>query len=174
MLEVLALALTVFLVVLSAAYAQRFGIGKEILLAGTRALVQILILASIILILFETPLFWSFLVLAVMAAIAGHTTYSRSGKLEMGLPVAIVSIAVASLLLLIPFFLMGIFPLEARYIVPTGSILIGNAMNVSSLAIDRYKGEIKNRRSEVEAYLALGAKPELAAASCLKQAFFQL
>jgi len=42
-------------------------------------------------------------------------------------------------------------------------------MNVSSLAIDRYKGEIKNRRSEVEAYLALGAKPELAAASCLKQ-----
>jgi hypothetical protein len=26
-----------------------------------------------------------------------------------------------------------------------GSILIVNAMNVSSLAIDRYKGEIKNR-----------------------------
>jgi putative ABC transport system permease protein len=169
MLEVLAIALTFFLVILSAAYAQRFGIAKEISLAGTRALVQILILASLILILFEKPLFWSFLVLMAMAAIAGHTTYSRSGKLEMGLPVAIFSIASASLLLLIPFFLMGIFPLEARYIVPTGSILIGNAMNVSSLAIDRYKGEIKNRRSEVEAYLAMGAKPELAVASCLKQ-----
>ncbi|MCE8425828.1 MAG: ABC transporter permease [Candidatus Methanoperedens sp.] len=110
MLEVLALALTVFLVVLSAAYAQRFGIGKEILLAGTRALVQILILASIILILFEKPLFWSFLVLAFMAAIAGHTTYSRSGKLERGLSVAIVSIAAASLLLLIPFFPDGNLP----------------------------------------------------------------
>jgi putative ABC transport system permease protein len=169
MLEVLAFALTVFLVILSAAYAQRFGIGREILLAGTRALVQILILASIILILFEKPLFWSFFVLVAMAAIAGNTTYSRSGKLEKGLPVAIVSIASASLLLLIPFFLMGIFPLEARYIVPTGSILIGNAMNVSSLAIDRYKGEIKNMRPEVEAYLALGARPELAAAACLKQ-----
>jgi putative ABC transport system permease protein len=137
MLEVIALALTVLLVILSAAYARRFGIGKEISLAGTRALVQILILASIILILFERPLFWSLLVLMAVAAIAGHTTYSRSGKLENGLPVAIISIASASLLLLFPFFLMGIFPLEARYIVPTGSILIGNAMNVSSLAYEK-------------------------------------
>jgi hypothetical protein len=29
-----------------------------------------------------------------MTAIAGHTIYSRSGKLEMGMPVAIVSVAV--------------------------------------------------------------------------------
>lgn len=167
--EVLAIALTVLLVVLTAAYARRFGIGKEVSLAGTRALVQILILASLILVLFKLPLYWSFLVLLAMAAIAGHTTYSRSGKLEMGLPLAIVSIAVASVLLLIPFFLLGIFPFEVRYVIPTGSILIGNAMNVSSLAIDRYRGEIKNRRAEVEAYLALGAPPRLAASACLKQ-----
>ena len=121
------------------------------------------------LMIFRLPLYWSFFVLIAMAAIAGHTTYSRSGKIENGLPLAIVSIASASVLLLIPFFLFDIFPLEARYIVPTGSILIGNAMNVSSLAIDRYRGEIKNRRAEVEAYLALGAKPELAASACLKQ-----
>jgi putative ABC transport system permease protein len=169
MLEVLAIAFTVFLVIMSAAYARRFGIGKEILLAGTRALVQILILASIILILFQKPPYWSFPVLIMMAAIAGYTTYSRSGKLENGLPVAIVSIAIASILMLIPFFLVGIFPPEARYIVPTGSILIGNAMNVSSLAIDRYKGEIKNRRTEIETYLALGARPEIAVAACLNQ-----
>jgi putative ABC transport system permease protein len=42
-------------------------------------------------------------------------------------------------------------------------------MNVSSLSIDRYRGEIRNRRAEIEAYLALGAPPELAAADCLKQ-----
>ena len=167
--EVLALALTVLLVVLTAVYARRFGIGKEISIAGTRALVQILILASLILVLFKLPLYWSFIVLLAMAAIAGHTTYSRSGKLARGLPLAIVSITAASLLLLIPFFLLGIFPLEARYVIPTGSILIGNAMNVSSLAIDRYRGEMKNRRAEVEAYLALGAPPKLAASACLKQ-----
>jgi putative ABC transport system permease protein len=169
MLEVLAIALTVVLGILTATYARRFGLGKEISLAFARALVQVLILASIITILFKLPFYMSLLVLIVMAAIAGHTTYSRSGKLEKGLPLAIVSITTASLLLLVPFFLLGIFPFEARFIVPTGSILIGNAMNVSSLAIDRYRGEIQNRRAEVEAYLALGAKPELAAAACLKK-----
>jgi hypothetical protein len=84
---------------MSSAYARRFGIWKQISLAGTRAQAQILILISFILILFEKPLFWSFLVLAAMAAIAGQTTYSRSGKLEKGLRVAIISIATAFLLL---------------------------------------------------------------------------
>lgn len=165
----LALALTVILIALTAAFAQRFGIGKEISIAGTRALVQVLLLASVILLLFKLPLYWSFLVLLAMAAVAGHTTYTRSGKLEKSLPLAFASIAASSVLLLIPFLLLGIFPFEARYVIPTGSILIGNAMNVSSLAIDRYRGEIKNRKAEIEAYLALGAEPKLAASSCLRQ-----
>ncbi len=167
--EILTIALTVILVVLSAVFARRYGIGKEISIAGTRALVQVLILASIIFLVFNLSIYFSFLVLFIMAAVAGHTTYSRSGKLERGLRWSIISIAAASAILLIPFFLLGIFPLEARYIIPTGSILIGNAMNVSSLAIDRYRGEIRNRRNEVEAYLALGAQPMLAASACLKQ-----
>lgn len=167
--ETLALVLTIILVLLSAAYARRFGIGKEISLAGTRALIQILILASIILILFELPLYWSIIMLLGMAGIAGRTTYIRSGKLEKGLPLSIISIVLASILLLIPFFLFDIFPFRARYLIPTGSIFIGNAMNISSLAIDRYKGEIMNRRYEIEAYLALGASPKMATSACLTQ-----
>ena len=166
--EILAIALTFTLIILTAAYARRFGIGKEISISGTRAIVQILILASVILVLFRLPLYWSFIVLIAMAAIAGHTTYTRSGKLEKGRFIATFSIASASLLLLIPFFLLGIFPFEARYLVPTGSIFIGNAMNISSLAIDRYRGEIKNRRAEIEAYLALGASPAIAVAPSFK------
>jgi putative ABC transport system permease protein len=167
--ETIALALTVSLLLITAAYARRFGIGKEISISGTRSIVQILILASVILILFDQPLYWSFAILFFMTVIAGHTTYSRSGRIERGLPVATVSIAVASVLLLIPFFLLGIFPFQARFLIPTGSILIGNAMNVSSLAIDRYRGEIKNRRAEIEAYLALGASPKIAVAPSFRQ-----
>jgi len=167
--EMLAIAMSLTVLILTAAYARRFGIGKEISISGTRAMIQVLILASVILILFRLPLYWSFIVLLAMVAIAGHTTYSRSGKLEKGLPVAVISIASASLLLLIPFFLTGIFPFEARYLVPIGSIFIGNAMNISSLAIDRYRGEIKSRRAEIEAYLALGASPKLAVAPSFKQ-----
>jgi putative ABC transport system permease protein len=167
--DILAIALTFALIILSSAYARRFGIGREISLAGTRAVVQVLILASVILVLFRLPLYWSFIVLIVMVTIAGHTTYFRSGKLERGRIIATFSIASASFLLLIPFFLIGIFPFEARYLVPTGSIFIGNAMNISSLAIDRYRGEIKNRRAEIEACMALGASPKRAVAPSFKQ-----
>jgi len=165
----LAIAMSLMVLIVAAAYARRFGIGKEISISGTRAMIQVLILASVILVLFRLPLYWSFIVLLAMVIIAGHTTYSRSGKLENGMPIATISIASASMLLLIPFFLTGLFPFEARYVVPIGSIFIGNAMNISSLAIDRYRGEIKSRRAEIEAYLALGASPKLAVAPSFKQ-----
>ncbi len=166
---VLSLALTVVLLAVAAFLASRYGIWKEVSLSGGRGVIQLLILSSLIILMFNLPLYWSVIIVLVMAAVAGHTTFVRSGKLEMMFPAAAACIALTSLLLLAPFFLIGIFPLEPRYLIPTGSILIGNAMNVSSLAIDRYKGEIRNRRGEVEAYLALGASPRMATESCLKQ-----
>lgn len=166
---VLTMALAVVLLVVSAILAARYRIWKEVSLSGARAIVQILILSSVIILMFNLPIYWSLLILLAMASVAGYTTYVRSGKLRMVFPAAVSSIAITSMALVIPFFILGIFPLEPRYLIPTGSILIGNAMNVSSLAIDRYRGELRNRRGEVEAYLALGASPRMATELCLKQ-----
>lgn len=166
---VLSLVLAVALLVLAAILASRYDIWKEVSISGSRAIIQILILSSLIILMFNLPLYWSVLIILAMAAVAGHTTYTRSGKLELMFPASTASIALTSLVLVVPFFLVGIFPLEPRYFIPTCSILIGNAMNVSSLAIDRYRGEIRNRRAEVEAYLALGTSPRMATESCLKQ-----
>lgn len=163
------LVFTIIMLLLMALYARRFNIQKDITVAGSRALVQILILASVILLLFDLPLHWSILTLLSMSIIAGHTTFVRSGRLKKGMLIATASIASASFLLLVPFFLLDIFPITARYLVPTGSIFIGNAMNISSLAIDRYRGEINNRRSEIEAYLAMGVPPDMAVSACLIQ-----
>jgi putative ABC transport system permease protein len=165
----LALALAVALLALAAILASRYDIWKEVSISGSRAIIQILILSSLIILVFNLPIYWSILIILAMATVAGHTTYARSGRLELMFPAATASIALTSLVLMVPFFLIGIFPLEPRYLIPTCSILIGNAMNVSSLAIDRYRGEIRNRRAEVEAYLALGSSPRMATESCLKQ-----
>jgi len=165
----LTIVLTSALLILAAILAARYNIWKEVAISGTRALVQIMILSSVIILMFNLPLYWSVLILLTMATVAGYTTYTRAGKLELVFPAAVASIALTSLALVVPFFLLGIFPLEPRYLIPTCSILIGNAMNVSSLAIDRYKGEIRNRQGEVEAYLALGASPRMATEACLKQ-----
>ena len=166
---VLALALTVALLALATVLAARYGIWKEVSVSGVRGVIQILILSSVIILMFNLPIYWSALVILAMATVAGYTTFTRSGRLDRMFQASAASIAVTSLALLVPFFVLGIFPLEPRYLIPTGSILIGNAMNVSSLAIDRYRGELRNRRAEVESYLALGTTPRMATEHCMKQ-----
>ncbi|HMK48216.1 MAG TPA: ABC transporter permease [Methanocella sp.] len=165
----LALCLAVVMLAMAAILSARYNIWKEATISGARAIIQLLILSSVIILVFNLPVYWSLLIVLAMAIIAGHTTYIRSGQLGGMFPASAASIAVISLAMVVPFFIVGIFPLEARYLVPTCSMMIGNAMNVSSLAIDRYRGELRNRRGEVEAYLALGASPGLAADHCLHQ-----
>jgi putative ABC transport system permease protein len=134
----LALVLTVALLALAAILAARYGIWKEVSVSGARGVIQILILSSRDHPDVQSAVMRSALVILVMAAVAGHDVYPL-GRLDRMFQASAASIAVTSLALLLPFFLLGIFPLEPGMI-PTGSILIGNAMNVSSLAIDRYRG----------------------------------
>ena len=141
----LGFGLAVAFLIISAVLAARYHIWKEVTVSGARAIVQILILSSVIILMFNLPVYWSALILLAMATIAGYTTYTRAGKPELVFPAAVASIAITSILMIVPFFLIGLFPVEPRYLIPTGSIFIGNAMNVSSLAIDRYRGELRNR-----------------------------
>jgi len=62
--------------------------------------------------------------------------------------VAAVSLAV--------IFGLGIFPFEARAIVPLGGMMIGNSMTSTVVAARRVVGELRDKRAEVEARLALG------------------
>ena len=45
---------------------------------------------------------------------------------------------------------------EAIILIPLGGMLVGNSMNVCSLAIDRLAGDVKSNYSLVEAAIALG------------------
>lgn len=56
------------------------------------------------------------------------------------------------------------------HLVPIGGLLIGAVMTGSSLALDRLVGEVRARRAEVEAAVALGATPAQAARPAVTQA----
>jgi putative ABC transport system permease protein len=62
--------------------------------------------------------------------------------------VAVVSLGV--------IFGLGIFPIEARTVVPLAGMMIGNSMAATVLASRRIVGELRDNRDEVEARLALG------------------
>ena len=59
-------------------------------------------------------------------------------------------------------FGLRVFPLEGRTLVPLGGMMIGNSMKATVVAARRVIEEIRDKRREVEARLALGQPSGLA------------
>ena len=53
-------------------------------------------------------------------------------------------------------FGLGIFPLQANALIPLAGMMIGNSMTATVVAARRVVGELRDKRLEVEARLALG------------------
>ena len=87
---------------------------------------------------------------------AGVTIRNRArevpGILPLGL-LAMLAVVVVSLSVILGF---GMFPAEARTIVPLAGMMIGNSMTASVVVGRRIVGELSDKRLEVEARLALG------------------
>jgi len=58
---------------------------------------------------------------------------------------------------------LGIFEPEARYLVPVGGMVIGNAMTAAAVALNRLGDDIAGGAAQIEATLALGATAHEAA-----------
>jgi putative ABC transport system permease protein len=67
--------------------------------------------------------------------------------------VAMLAVAAVSLSVMLGF---GIFPAEGRTIVPVAGMMIGNSMTASVVVGRRIVGELGDKRTEIEARLALG------------------
>jgi putative ABC transport system permease protein len=61
-----------------------------------------------------------------------------------------------------------VFPLQARTLVPIAGMMIGNSMTAMVLAARRLIDELRDKREEVEARLALGQPSRQAAAPYLR------
>jgi putative ABC transport system permease protein len=65
---------------------------------------------------------------------------------------------------------LGVFEFTVQQIIPIAGMVIGNSMNVCSLAMGRVRDEINGRAPEIEAALALGATGRKAAHPYLRTA----
>ncbi|MFG3604296.1 ABC transporter permease [Micromonospora chersina] len=80
--------------------------------------------------------------------------HRRAARLVGGVPITIASLTVVAALLL-----AGLVPLRGIAILPIAGILTGGAMTATSLAGRRFNNDLRARRGEVEAALALGLLP---------------
>jgi putative ABC transport system permease protein len=150
------LVLVVVAVLLS--LRQRLGISRRIVVASIRVLVQLLLVGLALQLILDpdTPLAWSWLWVAGIIGFASWTVRRRATEVPQAMGLALASIGAAGVVTLGVVFGLGIFPLEARFLVPTAGMMVGNAMQYTILAGRRLVDELRDNRAEVETRLALG------------------
>lgn len=162
------------LVTLALSFQRRLGLEKELGIGAVRTLVQLVLVGYVLRYVFALRL-WLVVVaiLAVMGVAAGRIAVQRQQhRFPAIYPITTGSIFVVSLLTLgiITWVIINVQPwYEPRYLIPLAGMVIGNAMNGAALAANRLTGEMRNRRGEVEAYLALGGTPKQATQQVVRE-----
>ncbi|MFQ5966973.1 MAG: iron export ABC transporter permease subunit FetB [Acidimicrobiia bacterium] len=144
---------------------QGLRVERTIAWASVRAIVQLLVVGVALVFVLDPgrSLAWSWAWVVAMVVFAGFTSVRRAPEVPAVLPLSLIAYAAAAIVTLSVIFGLGIFPLEARALIPLAGMMIGNSMNATILCSRRVIEEIRDKRAEVEARLALGQSSRTAA-----------
>jgi putative ABC transport system permease protein len=144
---------------------------RDIGIAVVRSFVQLTAIGYVIELIFDADdLVFVFLLIAVMVCFGAYTARARAPNVPGALGPLLVALGLAGFATLGIVVALGIFEPEARYLVPVGGMVVGNAMTASAVALNRLGDEFEDRATDVEAALALGATSRQAALPIVRRA----
>ncbi|HET7484478.1 MAG TPA: iron export ABC transporter permease subunit FetB [Solirubrobacterales bacterium] len=144
---------------------------RDIGIAALRSFIQLTAIGYVIKLIFEADTIWLvFALLAVMVTFGALTARSRAKKVPDAFWPLLIALATAGATTLGLVVALGVFEPTARYLVPVGGMVIGNAMTASAVALNRLGDEMADSRGKIEATLALGATAQEAAAPFVRRA----
>ena len=153
--------------------------GVRVLWAATRMTGQLVLVGFVLTWVFGTrhPALTA-LLLAIMVGFGVVTVYGQHrGELDARRRLVIAAAMTAGPLVSLAVFLLGILQLsefwDARYVVPTAGMIIGNSMTGVNLTLKGIHTGMRTRHAEVEQALYLGATPDRAVADIRADAFAQ-
>ena len=151
---------------------QRLGLEREMAFAAARAVTQLLLVGVALTVVIdpERPLILSWAWVIAMVAFAGDVARRRAPEVPRLFALAVLGFAASALVSLGVLFGLGVFPLEGRTLVPLSGMLIGNSMTATVVVSRRIVEELRDKRAEVEARLALGLPAREAARPYLRSA----
>jgi putative ABC transport system permease protein len=162
------LAVSLLLVALAIGLSMWRGLGLEqsIAWATVRALVQLLAVGLALEVLLEpdTSIAWSVLWVLAMILFAAETVRRRAREVPALFPLALAAFGASAVVVLGVLFGFGVFDLDARTLIPLAGLMIGNSMTATVLVARRLVEDLRDKRAEVEARLALG-QPSVDAAA---------
>lgn len=139
----------------------RLGLGRALLIAALRSVVQLLLIGYVLGWIFSHAQWYVVLpVIALMTLIAGLSASGRGQRTYVGQRLdSVVSIWLSAWLVAAIglFVVIGVHPwYEPQYVIPILGMILGNTLTGVSLAIERMTQELLAGRATLEMILSLG------------------
>jgi putative ABC transport system permease protein len=168
----LAASLVLVVVVVAVSRWRRLDLGRDVVVACALALVQLLLVGvGLGLVVGDRrPLWPSWIWVAAMLVYAAWVTSRRAPEVPGLFRLALVALTAALGVSLAVVFGLGIFHLTSRTLVPTAGLIVGNALTSTVVVARRAVEDLRDKRPEVEARLALGLPAEQAARPHIRSA----
>ena len=152
---------------------KQLGLERSIAWAAARAAAQLMAIGLLLQVLLEPGVDPVGLAVGrvTMVVVASFTVRSRAPEVPGLLQLALLAFGCSAVLTLGVLFGLGVFQLNVRTLIPLAGLMIGNSLAATVLVGRRLVEELRDKRDEVEARLALGqpaheaAKPYVRARS---------
>ncbi len=148
------------LAMMAVARRHRIHLEREIVVAVLRGILQVVAVGSILVLLFRGPSWTSLLVLAAMLMTAASMAAGRVKKIHGAFGVALVGLVAGAGSVILLMTVLGVIGTGSAELVPVASMIIANAMNTGSLALERLRSDVEAHVGLIETGLALGAAPQ--------------
>jgi putative ABC transport system permease protein len=139
---------------------QQIHIERETLIALARSFVQIVAVGSALLFLFRAPGVAGLLVLAAMIVTAALLSAQRNQDIPRAFLVSFYGIGSGAGVVILLMAWMGVINPELSSLIPVGSMLVYISMISNRLALERFISDMRANVGQIEARLALGARPQ--------------
>jgi len=154
----LGISLVLVAVALAISQRQRLGLGPSIVWSSARAMAQLVAVGYALKLVVDpdSPVALAWVWVVAMIGFAAITIRQRAPEVPSILGLALAAMGTSAAVSLAVIFGLDVFPVEGRTVVPLAGMMIGNSMSSTVVAARRIVGELSDKRSEVEARLALG------------------
>ena len=166
----LAASLLLVGVAVGLSFWRRLSLERSIIWASARAMVQLLLVGVALTFVLHRSLAWSWAWVVAMVLFAADVVRRRAPEVPNVFSLALVAFAAAGAVTLLVLFGLSIFPLEPKTLIPLAGMMVGNSMTSTVVVARRVLEELRDKRDEVEARLALGIAARDAARPFLRSA----
>jgi putative ABC transport system permease protein len=151
-------SLALIAVAIGASYWRKAELEQDIAVAVIRSFVQLTAVGYVIQGIFNSDSLWLVVaLLAFMVVFGAWTARGRAKAVPHAFVPLLLALGTAAVVTLAIVLVLKVFPAKARYMVPVGGMVIGNAMTAASVALNRLADEIRDKSGLIEATLSLGA-----------------